>query len=92
MHEEVIKLLHDLGEDGDAIAATLIEGGFKGHRGNADKCPIALFLSHHFKTPIVVFNDRVMFAHCLEECPLPSVIKDFIVDFDLGYYSTLITG
>jgi hypothetical protein len=82
------KLLWDLPETSREIANLFRKLECKGKSGEADRCPVARYLSRHLPervvvgpTSVIVSNVRIM---------LPWSATSFIFNFDSGYYPDLV--
>ena len=95
--EQVIKLLDDLGDTPNKIAASLKEKGIKGKPSDNESCPIAIFLiqegASYDRFCSVGCNRIILYlpggrgANIM--IPTSTPIRAFTMDFDYGKYPEL---
>jgi hypothetical protein len=97
---QVEETLRQLGDNADAVAASLRERGVKGLVGLAEHCPIATLLRRTYGADVDVIeveSDSIR-VHCHGEGPYesmwieppPPAVRDFVERFDGGEYSDLV--
>lgn len=94
--ERIVKEIKKLGETPDEIAQALKRRGIKGYKGVFDSCPIANFVSKKVDVDnICVEGDILTFEERMDEyefhvrIPNREPIRQFISNFDNGYYDFL---
>lgn len=91
MRREIERLLKDLGDDHEQIAAKLLAEGCKGWKGDGDNCPVADYLRKNgYKNPSVCTEEvTVEYNNELVTADVPLVVEDFLHAFDDGNYPAL---
>ena len=88
MEARVLDLLSALGDEPDAIAASLEGLGIQGYRLDSKSCPLVNYLRRYGITSVVM-HDRLVVAGLDEAILCPAKVKDFLRKFDLGLYPKL---
>lgn len=100
MEQQVTRLLHELGDDADQVAATLVAEGVTGRRSQSRDCAIARYLGAVVGADPAVGTITVsQTAVCISgrhwwtpkaRRSLPHAIRQFIIAFDTGRYPQLV--
>jgi hypothetical protein len=75
------------GADSDIVARRLIDRGAHGRKGNERDCVLARFLRGRCGVPVTVYGDRAYWP--TGERALSPVLRDFVAEFDDGWYPEL---
>lgn len=100
LKERVEVLLNSLGDDADAVAASLRMDGIKGHRDDGCACPIAMLLANAIPEATYWNSDNGWFVDLAsvrwpagageyEDIDPPLAVRRFIDAFDAGRYPEL---
>ena len=96
LHDKVERLLQDLGDTPETVAAYLEGQGITGHRQHAFACPISRYLSRVTGLAMVSATPATTALYGGDGrgpviVLLPSPVRVFISQFDHGSYETLRT-
>lgn len=96
LRARVAALLAALGDTPNTVADTLLAGGCFGVRGATQACPVAVYLLRSDLQPrpdiVAVYGDFAWLQGAgmgTVEAPIPTVVDQFINDFDAGKYPDL---
>lgn len=91
--------LANLGHDAVAVAETLFRHGYRGRRGDSDRCPVACYLRDLLADDPAVGRVRVGTGHVALDRPdvpkrpefvdLPLPVQRFVASFDHGAFDDL---
>lgn len=92
MADQIKDLLEGMGQTHEEVADFLRGQGIKGKRGNAQKCPVAIYLSGVSGESIkVTYVNAIDYKTC-RVYRLGEAVSEFVRIFDLRWYPDLIQG
>ncbi|WP_432980452.1 hypothetical protein [Dactylosporangium sp. CA-233914] len=94
LHQRLTSTLNTLGMSADAVADTLLSGGWTGLREDGLNCPVSNYVTAvmpDVEVAAVAFNRITVVSITGEtvEAPLPPGAARFVIAFDTGSYDDL---